>query len=74
MALASMRMEPMKSSLFTAAGLPDLLDGLLDLVAHLVEGVGQHPDLVAALHGDARVVVAAGQAAGALGPAPGWDG
>ena len=67
MALASMRMEPMNSSLFASRLALDLLDGLLDLVAHLVEGVGQDAHLVVALHGDARGVVAAGQAAGAAG-------
>ena len=38
--------------------LADLLDGLLDLAAHLVEGVGQEAHLVLALDGDARRVVA----------------
>ena len=48
-------------------GLPaDLLDGLLDLLAHLVEGVGQHPDLVAGSARHPGVVVAAGQAPRAL--------
>ena len=53
MAAASMRIEPRKSSRFSSAASFSLLDVLLDIAGHLVEGFGKLADFGGAGHGHA---------------------